>query len=265
MLFEKLSDNLKTLKQDYDHIFIDESQDLYPVELKILKILSKSSLVMAGDTDQSIYGIGSPYQRAQISTSGSTRILKMNFRNTIPIHNLAENFRKISGYDFDASITPTAFREGPIPEIYTAADTSELYDQLVEKVKVFVNTIEYDPENICILAPTATFLWKIKDRLEKEGFSTVNIKDPEFSFKSEGSLRLSPLHSSKGLDIPVVLLFLPILFFNKEIGMEDSETLVRNLIYVSMTRAMDNLTIFMKEEPDNKILMDLKEVSHVIN
>jgi hypothetical protein len=265
MLFDKLSDNNNNLKHDYDHIFIDESQDLYPVELQILKIMSKSSLVMAGDTDQSIYGIGSPYQRAQISTIGSTRILKMNFRNTIPIHNLAENFRKISGYDFDSSITPTAFREGPIPEIYTATNTSDLYDLLVEKVKVFINTIEYDPENICILAPTATFLWKIKDRLEKEGFSTINIKDPEFSFKSEGSIRLSPLHSSKGLDIPVVLLFLPILFFNKEIGKDDGETLVRNLIYVSMTRAMDNLNIFMKEEPDNKILMDLKEVSHVIN
>ena len=237
-------------QQEFDHIFIDESQDLYPVELQLLKKLSKLSLVLAGDTDQSIYGIGSPYQRAKISTAGTTRILKTNFRNTIPIHNLAEQFRK-------KVISPSAFREGPIPELYTAVNTGELYDQLVEKVKIFLNTIEYDPENISILAPSAKILGKIKERLEMENIPAVNIKDSDFSFKSTGTIRLSPLHSSKGLDIPVVMLFIPILFYNRELEIEESEILVRNLIYVSMTRAMENLNVFTKLDSDDPVIKDL--------
>jgi superfamily I DNA/RNA helicase len=244
-------------QQSFDHIFIDESQDLYPVELQLLKRLSKSSLIMAGDTDQSIYGIGSPFKRANIGSSRSTRILKTNFRNTIPIHTLAEEFRKKSGRDFDAGITPEAFRNGPVPELYTSTETEKLYDQLVEKVKIFLDTIEYDPENLCILAPSAKFLAKIQARLEDEGISSVNIKDADFSFKSEGNIRLSPLHSSKGLDIPVVLLFIPVLFYNRELDSDESETMVRNLIYVSMTRAMENLNVFTKAGTDDPVLGDL--------
>lgn len=242
---------------EFDHIFIDESQDLYPVELQLLKKNCRSGLIMAGDTDQSIYGIGSPYQRSNINTGGRTKILKTNFRNSVPIHKLAEEFRKKSSSGFDRSIVPEAFREGPVPELYLSDNTEVLYDQMIEKVKIFINTIEYDPENICILAPTAKFLGKIAGKLEKEGYSTVNIKDQDFSFKSRGRIRLSPLHSSKGLDIPVVILFIPVLFYNRELEPEDSRTLVRNLIYVSMTRAMENLNIFTKEGSADPVISDL--------
>lgn len=247
-------------KGEFDHIFIDESQDLYPVELKLLKMRSRISLIMAGDSDQSIYGIGSPHKRAQLSTGKKVRLLRTNFRNTIPIHNLAESFRKKGDSAYDKSIAPEAFRDGPVPELYTSDETEELYDLLIEKVKIFVNTIEYDPENICILAPTAKFLGKIGDKLTAEGFSTINIKDPDFSFKSEGSIRLSPLHSSKGLDLPVVLLFIPILFYNRELESEESGKLQRNLIYVSMTRAMENLNVFTKKEPSDPLIADLIEL-----
>lgn len=255
--FSRILLNEKPIAQEFDHIFIDESQDLYPIELQLLKKLAKSSLIMAGDTDQSIYGIGSPYLRADISTSGTTRILKTNFRNSIPIHDLAEQFRKKAGSAFDKIITPSAFREGPIPELYTAENTEALYDQLIDKIKIFINTIEYDRENICILAPSAKILKKIHEKLLIENISSVNIKDPDFSFKSEGSIRLSPLHSSKGLDLPVVMLFIPILFYNRELESDESETLVRNLIYVSMTRAMQNLNIFTKMNTEDPVLEDL--------
>ncbi|MBI9100200.1 MAG: DEAD/DEAH box helicase, partial [Spirochaetaceae bacterium] len=260
--FQLLGENLI---REFDHIFIDESQDLYPIELQLLKRLSRSSLIMAGDTDQSIYGIGAPYERARISSGATTRILKTNFRNTIPIHSLAETFRTGKGAEFDKGITPEAFRDGPVPELYQSADTEILYDQLVEKVKIFVNTIEYDPENICILAPSAKFLNKIGEKLHSEGFSSVNIKDPEFHFTSQGSIRLSPLHSSKGLDIPVVLLFLPVLFYNRELDKEESENLVRNLLYVSMTRAMENLNVFIKEDSKDPVLRDLVKVMERIS
>lgn len=94
--------------------------------------------------------------------------------------------------------------------------------------------------------------------LEKEGISSVKIKDPDFDFSDRGRVRLSPLHSSKGIDIPVVMLFLPVLFYNRELEKEESEALVRNLVYVSMTRAMENLNIFVKEGSEDPVIRDLK-------
>ena len=241
-----------------DYIFIDESQDLPPVVLKVLKKLSRRAVIMAGDVDQSIYGIGSPYKRAGIDIRGNTRILKTNFRNPIPVHRLAENFRQLSdSIPFDTETQPDAFRDGPLPEIYTSDSVEELYKALVEKVSIFIGTLEYDPENICILAPTNRFLKVIAERLESENFRTVNIKDDGFEFSSSNAVRLSPMHSSKGLDFPVVLVFAPHLPGNDSLSDRTRDTLQRNLIYVSLTRAMDNLNVFIRNNPSEQPLKDL--------
>lgn len=242
---------------EFDHIFVDESQDLFPVELKLLRKLCRVSLIMAGDTDQSIYGIGSPFQRYGGLTPSTTRILKTNFRNTIPIHDLAERFRKREGVHGDGTISPRAFREGPGPELYLSDDTEELYNHLMGKMLIFLRTIEYAPENITILAPGSAFLDKIGARLEAEGIDSVNIKDPDFDFGDTGRVRLSPLHSSKGIDVPVVMLFIPILFYSREIDDEEARNMAGNLLYVSMTRAMENLNIFAKGNTEDPVIREL--------
>jgi len=241
-----------------DYVFIDESQDLPPVVLKVLKKISRRAVIMAGDVDQSIYGIGSPYKRAGIDIRGNTRILRTNFRNPIPVHRLAERFRQLSdSIPFDTETQPEAFRDGPPPELYTSDSIEELYKALVEKVRIFIGTLEYDPENICILAPTNNFLKTIGERLESEKFRTVNIKDDGFEFSSKNAVRLSPMHSSKGLDFPVVLVFAPHLPGNDSVSGRTRDTLQRNLIYVSLTRAMDNLNVFVKNNPSEQPLKDL--------
>jgi hypothetical protein len=241
-----------------DYIFIDESQDLSPVILKVMKRLSRRAVIMAGDVDQSIYGIGSPYKRAGIDIRGNTKILKTNFRNPIPVHHLAERYRMLSdSIPFDEETQPEAFRDGPQPELYTSSNVDGLYNVLIEKVKIFIETLEYDPENICILTPTNNFLKAIAERLEFENFKTANIKDDCFEFSSRNAIRLSPMHSSKGLDFPVVLLFVPYLPGDEFISERTRDTLQRNLIYVSLTRAMDNLNVFMKSDPAEQPLKDL--------
>lgn len=247
----------REISSSFDHIFVDESQDLSPVELMLLKRLASSTIILAGDTDQSIYGMGEPYKRAAITGASQTRILRTNFRNSLPIHNLAEKFRRKGSGVFDSVIAPKAFREGPNPELYMSGDTEELYTMLIEKVRIFVDTIEYDKENICILAPGGRFLDKITKILAEAGLESVNIKDHDFDFNSKGKIRLSPLHSSKGIDVPVLLLFIPVLFYNKDLNKIEAQTLVRNLVYVSMTRAMENLNIFTKSDTEDPVLTDL--------
>lgn len=242
--------------KDTDYLFIDESQDMLPVELLVLKKLTTHAVILAGDTDQSIYQARSPYSRGGFQLRGNTRILHTNFRNTISIHNFADTFRKKSlKEDRVGSDNAAAFREGPSPEIYTPDKGQHLSELLIHKVKVFIEEIGYAPENIAILIPSVKVKSRIEKGLQKVGYKSVWIKDDEFNFSQEGVVRLCPLHSSKGLDFPVVMLYLPYFFPPKN---EEEEQKQRNLLYVACTRAMDNLNVFV--DPGNSlVLKDLVE------
>ena len=244
-----------------DYIFVDESQDLKPVQLTILKILARRSLILAGDTDQSIYGLGSPYKRAGVSVQGHAAVLRTNFRNSTPIHELAEAFRQeTESGNYDMETEPAAFRAGPVPELFTAEKTAELYDRLIDKIRIFIRTLEYAPDNIAVIAPTRTMLAKIEQLLEKEGIPSSQIKENSFEFSTNGGVRLSPLPSSKGLDFPVVMCFLPFLPEEKGIDSASQQTLQKNRVYVAITRAMENLNIFCKESPEEMSLAALVRV-----
>ncbi len=241
---------------DTDYLFIDESQDMLPVELAVLKKLTAHAVILAGDTDQSIYQARSPYSRGGFQLRGNTKVLHTNFRNTIPIHNFAETFRKKAlKQAVDQTEESAAFREGPSPEIYTPKKNQHLSQLLIQKVEVFIEEIGYSPENIAVLIPSVKIKSRIEDGLKSAGYNSVWIKDDEFDFREEGVIRLCPIHSSKGLDFPVVMLYLPFLYPPKN---GEDEKKQRNLLYVACTRAMDNLNIFV--DPGKiSVLKDLVE------
>jgi superfamily I DNA/RNA helicase len=227
--------------------------------------MSQRGLALAGDDGQSIYGVSSPYRRAGVDIAGRTRVLHASFRNTIAIQEVAEAYRALMRSEEGARTV--AFREGPAPELYTAATRGELALLLLRKAALFIEELGYDPENLTVLAPTRTDLATIADMLGHAGFRHANIRDEEFSFKQEGTIRLSTLHSSKGLDFPVVLLYLPMLPPRPDYDEEAASELARNLIYVAMTRAMDNLNVFtlegahegQREEPLQDLIRVLRE------
>jgi hypothetical protein len=106
--------------RDIDVALVDESQDLSAADLRALKLMTLRGLVMAGDTGQSIYGVSSPYRRAGLDVAGRTKILHTSFRSTLPIQEVADAYRRLSGLEDDEGAGANAFREGPVPELYTA-------------------------------------------------------------------------------------------------------------------------------------------------
>lgn len=241
---------------DIDTFFVDEVQDLSPLELRILKKSARKGVIMGGDLGQSIYGLQSPYVRSGIAVQGRTSILKTNFRSTESIHSLAGKFR--GNDDEGESFT---FREGPLPERFTADCTENLKKALKQRISFLLDELQYDRENLFILVPNRTIGKTVADYLGRD-FPSVFVDDKNFDFESSEEIRISTLHSAKGLDMPVVLLFLPRLDIPNRSSYDDGTvtTLERNLIYVSMTRAMDMLNIFLKEEPENPVLEDLSRV-----
>ncbi len=263
--------------RDIGVLFLDEVQDLNPVALRALRELTRGAMIMAGDGEQSIYSCRSPFRRSGINLRGATRILKTNFRNTIQVYDLADRFRRRSlaaaasegpaDAPADAATDATAdapaeagrpfpFREGPPPELYTARSAEELQRLLLEKIRVFLEELGYDAENLCILVPRKCEIEPLRRVLEQAGLELEAIREEQFSFRSTGKLRVSTLHSSKGLDFPVVLLYLPYLPWRKDYDDAQTERLLRNLLYVGITRAMDNVNAFILESED-PVLRDL--------
>jgi hypothetical protein len=241
----------------WDFLFIDEAQDLSAAMLKALKACSKRCVILAGDADQAIYQPGFSFRRAGLDIAGRTKILHTNFRNTIQVHALAERYRS-KGIGIDEDSQPEAFREGPEPELFEAAGLDAMLELLIKRLELFINVLGYAPENICIMSLRDKDLEDIAQRLSSEGLSLVDVRDRGFAFSESGSVRLSTMHSAKGLDFPVVLLF--ILQFNLAASSFDTsavDRMTRNLIYVSMTRAMDHLNVFLPEATEEKALVDL--------
>ncbi len=250
------------------YLFLDETQDLTAADMRVLRLLTEGPMIMAGDREQALYGISSPYARAGISVTGRTRVLRTNFRNSCQIHALAEAFRRRgpgTGGGPGAASSPAAsvatddtvaFRDGPIPEVYRGDSKDSLLRLLVDKVRLFTEVLEYEEENLAVLVPRNREVDSVGEALSHAGFAWANVAHDEFSFESRGAIRISTLHSSKGLDFPVVLLFLPYLHRREQYDSEATERLLRNLVFVGLSRAMEHLCAFLLPG-DDPVLQDI--------
>ena len=145
-----------------------------------------------------------------------------------------------------------------MPELFRFTNKKEHMRLLVERVAFFSSLLEYERENICILTPSKKDFPLIRSTLEKAGFAVSEVLDKEFTFEESGAIRMSTLHSAKGLDFPVVLLCLgsdpkP----QNQYDAKANEQLLRNLIYVSITRALDHLNLFIPEGTTKQAYLDL--------
>lgn len=243
----------------YDQLFIDEAQDLGTATLRVLKLLSKGCVILCGDDKQSIYQVGSSFARSGLDVVGRSKVLRTNFRNSVQIHSFAQAF-KAKGEEGTTRTEALAFRDGPMPELFRFTNKKSLMKGLTDRVTFFCSLLEYEKENICILTPSKQDFPLIRTTLEQAGHTVSEVMDKEFSFEEGGSIRMSTLHSAKGLDFPVVLLCLGgKIKARSQYDTKANEQLVRNLIYVSLTRALDHLDLFIPEGTTNEVYQDLIE------
>jgi len=247
-----------------DRIFIDEAQDLPTAMVRVMKVMSRHGVVLAVDDGQSIYKVGAPYLRAGLGVTGHIKTLKVNYRNTRQVHEFAERLLAFNQTS-DSGIAGTMMelkdssssREGPAPEVVRAATEHGLLAALVKYVQLATGRLGYDPENIGILAPSNAALDRIKDALGRAGLEAGGIRDDDFEFTKPGVIRLVTMHSSKGIEFPVTMLYVPTLVDAEDYDERSIRLLQRNLLYVSITRAMDYAVILTLENPKNPVLQEL--------
>ncbi|WP_163971083.1 UvrD-helicase domain-containing protein [Oceanobacillus halotolerans] len=125
----------------YDHIFVDEFQDLQPMQIKSLVELTNNSITLVGDDKQRIYK-RTPVSYRELNlqiTARKNQKLSKNFRSTKQIMNLAsslqfddvENVRE-DDQDF--------FREGDPPNIMHYKKNDTMFQALVKRIKAIHET-----------------------------------------------------------------------------------------------------------------------------
>ncbi|RAL21443.1 DNA helicase UvrD [Thermoflavimicrobium daqui] len=120
----------------YDYIFIDEVQDLQPMQIFALAKLKKKKMVLTGDPKQRIYKT-SPhsYSSLGLNLSGRrNRTLRQNFRSTRQIMLLAESL-EFEDVENDRLDHLTFVREGERPMISYHPGSRKLANAIIRNVK----------------------------------------------------------------------------------------------------------------------------------
>ena len=195
----------------YDYIYIDEVQDLQPMQIKALTSIVKKQIVISGDNKQRIYKTSNHTYEALGLGNLRRRNLLDNFRSTKQIMELANS---ISFKDLEKEKEGNVryVRNGPIPKIIHFSDANKYTQHLVNRIK----GIHQDN-------PTATIAVVVRnddylnkgiggspiEQIIKKHFSTIDIKQygQKFSYEEKSKqLVLTDPYSVKGLEFDFVII-----------------------------------------------------------
>lgn len=119
----------------YDYIFVDEVQDLDPMQLMALRMLSKKCIILSGDANQKIYKkCPISYEKLGFDFSnGRRKLLRKSYRSTAQIVTLAN---QLQFSDSKKKLTyKESFKDGDRPIIKTTKGDNETIRYLVKEIK----------------------------------------------------------------------------------------------------------------------------------
>lgn len=270
---DRIPDELK-----YDYVFVDEFQDLQPMQLKCLYKLAKRGITLSGDTQQQIYR-RSPVSFKELGiTVDSRRRLKINYRSTKQIMKLALSLA-FTDADKEREENQIFVREGPKPEIRYYSNKNTLISYLLREIRrlrslnpdsTFAIIHRYDDNNWAIIN------CPIKASLAKE-FEIIGVESygNKFHYKSgRKPIFFTDPYSVKGLEFDHVF----VLHFDKshypredkianldnragddqfsKSYNEDLDNILnseRKVLYVAISRARYSVVLLYTGENDLKI------------
>ena len=247
----------------YDLIYIDEAQDFQKDWIRfIFENLIKGdpnerNLIIAGDYAHHIYkyrdfaeASGFSWKSIGIPMVGRTKILKKIYRNSARVWSYAAAFMgDINKYYQDDTETKIEFapKRGFDPQLIECASIQEQIDKAVDIVSRLAEH-GYSPRNAMILYRWVTYKGYpvISNLIARLGQKNIpwqwitedNEHKATFDWGDE-SVKISTIHSAKGMDAPVVIILGAETFRNSDDNSDDEE----KLLYVALTRAREFLAI----------------------
>ena len=237
----------------YDAVLIDEGHDFQPEWLKLVAQMvnpSTNSLLVLYDDAQSIYGNGRhnkfSFKSLGIQAQGRTTILKINYRNTQEVLELASGIAsellKPSASDEDGVplVAPiSAGRHGPKPLLIKLPSIQEEANYIANHLKEAHKT-GTPWSDMAVIYRDYGIGKPVLATLRKAGIPVTYQDDITFA-EREDTVKFLTMHSCKGLEFPLVAI--PGAGRAVDEGRKDEEA---RLLYVAMTRATRDLVVVGK-------------------
>ena len=191
---------------EYEHILVDEYQDVNDLQVKMLDVISPKNLFVVGDPRQSIYGwrgskIKNIYKFPEMYENSSVVQLTKNYRSTHEIVDLANTIIKSMSLPYlNSNNGESSEKIMPIliPQKNEEAEmifvAQSILSQTVSRKEIFV------------LTRTNKQLDKIKEVLHKHKikFIAKTTNEQENLEPTQDQVTLSTVHAIKGLEAEVV-------------------------------------------------------------
>ncbi len=248
----------------FDHVLIDEAQDLSLTHMMAAMKLVRKDMVIAMDMNQRIYD--RRWTLRQLGIEAVTKKLTKSMRTTKQIEALAESVRKRNDETYseeDQMLRTVPELEGPLPKLTHLSDAAaekkyvtELIRQyLRQKTAVSIGIIASD--NGQVAAYTS---WMTDAHIPHE----IIQKNTTFSMKTSG-VKIATIHNVKGLEFTRVIIpqFVEGKFpyrFQTDDEEEKKQFLekCRNMLYVAMTRARYSLEITYAGERGSRFIGEME-------
>ncbi|MBR9701117.1 UvrD-helicase domain-containing protein, partial [Candidatus Woesearchaeota archaeon] len=185
----------------YDHILVDEYQDVNKVQKELLDILAPKNLFVVGDPRQSIFGWRGSRVRFIIDFPDKdcqTVILSDNYRSKEEIVSLANNcIKPLNLPDMESKAGSEG--KGFLRSFKSESDEAQF---IAEKI----NSLGVPKEEIFILTRTNRQLDVIAQVLKAKNIPHIVRQDESYRLTEarEGEVTLSTVHAIKGLEADVV-------------------------------------------------------------
>lgn len=235
----------------YDAVLIDEGHDFRPEWFKLVVQMihpDTNSLLVLYDDAQSIYNgpkkLRFSFSSVGVQAQGRTTILKLNYRNTAEILSVARAFADdlLSPTDTEEDQAPTVQpmstgRHGPKPLLVKLPTIKEEAEFLANKL-MEANRLGMPWNDMAIVYRRYGIGQQLADTLTRKGIPFEWQQDAKRSYSpAHESVKLITMHSSKGLEFPMVCIPAIGAPLKKEEDVQDEA----RLLYVAMTRATHEL------------------------
>lgn len=206
----------------FDHVYIDEAQDLTLTKMRLLKELCKGDICVAMDKNQSIYGHRWSFQR-DLGFVPKVMSLKVQFRNTRQIDLLSQDLKKADDSLLDSEDiynVETSGYDGDLPVVVHCRNENSQMEFILDTVEKLQGK-----ETTAILCRDYRYLNAFYQRL-KTRVPNVQMfkKDQGFSMFDPG-VKLITFYSAKGLGFNNVI----IPYFEDGVFPRSSHAVINNL------------------------------------
>jgi len=269
-------DNPEHIPQ-FDHVLVDEYQDVNDLQIQLLSLLNAENLFCVGDPRQSIYGwrgsnIKYVYQFMDTYPEAELVSLSKNYRSVSPLVALSNNaIKHMNMFDLDA----VRGGEREIKLIQFESEDAE-YQFICQKLLAR----EFQLEDVFVLSRTNRQLNELSFLLTQHNIPHIVRSEEKGNGieAREGEVTLATIHAIKGLEAKHVFVIgctqqhfpckgseHPVIEMVKveEYDKEDEE---RRLFYVALSRAKDSLFLTYSGKKHSYYITDeMKQMVDVVD